>query len=185
MRVGVGAGFGNAGRGGGTVVTVGNVDNVLLVESGGNRGDIRVVVNHPQSVANGVVARDFVSGGGLNGFFDNRVDFGNLPVCQQSGPCLRVQSVDLAHAVVFFVNAGEFVAADAVFVILGNACRDRQSRLDVVAHNRAVNVIARLFILFQNAFFQQSAVVFGGFGVHRGRIRVGVFGQIDFSLRNM
>jgi hypothetical protein len=74
---------------------------------------------------------------------DQTFGLGAVRMGKQHRPGLRIQRLDLAHAVILLVRPGVFVLADAVAVVGGDRSDRHQPGLHVLAHRQPIGVIAR------------------------------------------
>ena len=117
----------------------------------------------------------------------NLVDAGDGGIGEEDGLHVGVGDADVLHAVLFLVLAGELVFLDdLVHVVLAvGAGHDAVLPLGVLVlgvHALGVDVEFLLFILHQPAEILEHVVVLHHLEVHFGRVLVGAFGEVDFSL---
>ena len=144
---------GNARGRGRTVVAVGDIERGHGVERCGDARLDRGVADHPQGVAHAVEFGIGIRRAGRRRSQDG-VDLGRGRVGQQHRAGLGVERVDLAHAVVFLVGAGELVLADAVGVVVRHRSGGHDAGLAVAAHHDAVGVVAGRRVAHQHAGLQ-------------------------------
>ena len=100
-------------------MAVGDVDRRQGVEGAAELADGRIVGDHPELVAHAVVGGDVDlprAGGRLR---QQGVDLRRVRVADHHRAGLRVDRLDLAHAVVFLQRRGQLVLADAVGGVVG------------------------------------------------------------------
>ena len=110
------------------------------------------------------------------------INRGIVLVGQEHRPGLGAERIDLPHAIVLLVGAGELVLADAVCVVIGHAGRSDKARLMVIAHDQPVEVVAGRAVLLQHPFRDHAVEVFLALGVDRRVVGIGASGQIDLGL---
>ena len=110
------------------------------------------------------------------------VDLGRGRVGHHDRTGLRIQRLDLVHAIVLFVRLGELVLADAIGVVRRDRRGCHQAGLHMAAHDQPIGVVARLTVTREHAICDHAPKIFCGFGVNLGRVRVGAGRQIDLGL---
>ena len=107
---------------------------------------------------------------------------GRLRIGQHDRAGLRVDRLDLAHAVVFLRRRRQLVLADAVLGI-GRNRRDRgEAGLDAIAPGQPVGVIAGLVVAHEHAGGDHAPKILGGLGVDRAVMRIDRRIEIDLGL---
>ena len=160
----------------------------LLVEDVDEFGDSGLVVDDPEAVAEAVFLGDEVIDGLLGGDTShNLVDAGDGGIGEEDGLHIGVGDADVFHAVLFLVLAGELVFLDdLVDVVLAVGAGD-----DAVlpfgvggggVHALGVDVEFLFLILDQPAEVFEQVVVLHHLEIDFGRVFVGAFGEVDFSL---
>ena len=177
------------GGSGTAVVAVGDVHGGnLLVEDVDELGNGGFVVNDPEAVAEAVFLGDEVVDGFLGGDAShNLVDAGDGGIGEEDGLHVGIGDADVFHAVLLLVLTGELVFFDdLVHVVLAvGAGHDAILPFGVGilgVHALGVDVEFLLFVLDQPAEVFEQVVVLDHLEVHFGRVLVGAFGQVDFSL---
>lgn len=177
------------GGGGAAVVAVGDVHGGnLLVEDVDELGDGGLVVDDPEAMAEAVFLGDEVIDGLLGGDAGHDlVDAGDGGVGEEDGLDVGVGDAHVFHAVLFLVLAGELVFLDNFvdIVLAVGAGDDAVLPLSVGilgVHALGVDVEFLLFIFHQPAEVLEQVVVLDDLEVHFGRVLVGAFGEVDFSL---
>ena len=132
-------------------------------------------------MADAIVGGQVGDGGAGCGLGKQALGFIAVRVGKQRRAGLGIERFNLAHAVVFLVRPREFMLADAVAVVMRHRCGDDQPRLRVLAHHQPVGVITRFALADQDTVVDQPAEIFRRLGIHLGRVRIDVFGQVDFS----
>jgi hypothetical protein len=136
-------------------VAVGDVEVGHGADHGADARDCRFVVDQPDGVLDAVVGGEVGDRRAGGGSGDQLLGLVAVRVGEQDRAGLRVERLDLAHAVVFLVRAGEFVLADAVAVVVGDRGGGDQAGLGVFAHDQAVGVVAGLRVADQDAVGDQ------------------------------
>ena len=165
-------------------MTVGDVEAGHAVEHGGQPGDRRRIVDHPDRVAH-AVGRDVGDRVAVRRPRDEAVRLRRIGIRQEHRAGLRRERLDLADAVVLLVGAGEFVLANAVAVVVGDRRGGDDAGLDMLAQGQPIGVIARRRIADQDAVGDQAAEIVGRFGVDRGGVRIGIERQVNLGLGNV
>ena len=132
-------------------MAVGDVDRRQGIEGAGELVDGRVVGDHPELVAHAVVGGDVdlrLAGGGLR---QHGVDLRRVRVADHHRAGLRIDRLDLAHAVVFLHRRGQLVLADAVGGVVGERGDGGEAGLRAAAPGQPVDVIAGLGVAYQHA----------------------------------
>jgi len=163
-------------------MAVGDVDRVHGVETARQLRLCFGVAHHPKRVADAIVSRGV---GVRRAGRQPREQFVNDQcggIANQDRPGVRAQRLDLAHAVVLLRCLGEFVLANAVGIVISYRCCRHQPRLPVLAHDDAVDVVARRRIANEHARLQHAVEIVRGFRVDLRRVRIGIRRQIDFRL---
>ena len=166
----------NESGGGTAVVTVGDVHGGnLLVEDVNELSDGGFVVDDPETMAEAVFLGDEVIDGFLCGDTShNLVDTGDGGIGEEDGFHVGVGDADVFHAVLFLVLAGKLVFLDDfVDVVLAVSAGD-----DAIL---PFGVLV-LLILDQPAEVFEQVVVLHHLEIDFGRVFVGAFGEVDFSL---
>ena len=121
----------------------------------------------------------------LRNLVHDRIHRGGAAIGQKHRAGLGVQRLNLAHAVVFLVGAGEFVLADAVAVVIGNRGRSHDAGLAVRPHHQPVDIIVSPGVALEHAVPEHPVKILPAPGVHRRTVRVGARGQINLGLGDM
>ena len=171
------------------MVAVGDIHGGnLFVEDVNELGDGGFVVDNPEAVAEAVFLGDEVIDRLLGGDTShNFVDACDGGIGEEDGLHIGVGDADVFHAVLFLVLAGELVFLDdLVDVVLAVGAGD-----DAVlpfgvggggVHALGVDVEFLFFILDQPAEVFEQVVVLHHLEIDFGRVFVGAFGEVDFSL---
>ena len=170
--------------GGRTVMTVGHIQTLHLVEGFLDTPDRLVVLHHPQHMAIAIVCHKIVLGHLRDNACDQGVDLGPGTVSQKHRPHLRVEGVDVIDAVVLLVRTRELVLLDQVGFVRRDGRRRHQADLRVLAHHLLVDVERGTGVAPQNAAFDEALQVLGTtlvdahvIGIH-GRVHVDL-GLVD------
>ena len=133
------------------------------------RGDKRNVVrpgHHPRRVTHAIFAGE-IHGGRIGGLArDKFIERRDGAIRQKHRAGLRVERLDVAHAVVFLVHAGQLVFFDDVGQIFLTACGGDEAGLHMVAHDLPIQIKVRLVILLERALRNQRGEIFFTFGIN-------------------
>ena len=98
-------------------MAVSDIERGQSIDSARERRDRRLVVDHPELVAYAVVGGDVDRRLFRRGAREQAVDPGRIRIGQHDRAGLRIDRLDLAHAVVFLRRRRQLVLADAVLGI--------------------------------------------------------------------
>ena len=110
------------------------------------------------------------------------VDLRRRRIGEHDRPGLRVDRLDLAHAVVFLGRRGVLVLADAILRISGDRGHRREAGLDVTAPGQPVDVVAGLVVAHEHAGGDHAPQILRRLGVDRAVIGIGRRIEIDLRL---
>ena len=143
--------FGDALGGGRAVMAVGNIKRGQGVDGARERGDRRIVVDHPELMAHAVVRGDVDRGVVGRSALQYCVDLRRGRISQHHRAGLRIDRFDLADPIVFLGDGGQLMLADAIAGVGGDRRDRREAGLDVAAPGQAVDIVTRRFVAAQNA----------------------------------
>lgn len=171
--------------GGATVVAVGDVKCGDAGEGFFNERDVAGGIDIPGGVADAVRSGEVDVGRG-GGLFAHEVVHGGVgAIGEECGAGLGIEGFDVAEAVFFFVDAGEFVFFDAsIDVFLATGGGDKAG-LGVLAHGLAVEVEGGGGVLAEVAGGDEFLEIFFAFGVNGGVVEVDGSGEIDFGFADV
>ena len=132
-------------------MAVGDIERGQGVDGARERRDRRLVVDHPQLVAHAVVRGDVDRRLFRGGAREQGVDRRRGRIGQHDQAGLRIDRLDLAHAVVFLHRRRQLVLADAVFGVSRDRRDRREAGLDATAPSQAVGVVAGLVVAHERA----------------------------------
>ena len=163
-------------------MAVGDIERGQGVDGARERGDRRLVVDHPELVAHAVVRGDVDRRSCRGGAREQGVDRRRRRIGQHDRAGLRVDRLDLAHAVVFLHRRRQLVLADAVLGVSRNRRDRREAGLDAAAPGQAVGVVAGLVVAHERAVGDHAAKILAGLGVDGAVVRVDRRIEIDLGL---
>ena len=127
-----------------------------------------------------------IHGRGLGGALGHEgVEGGFGPVGEEHRAGLRIQRLDVAHAVVLLVGPGELMLLDDAVEVFLAARRGDEAHLRVAAHDLAVEVEGRLAVELQRALADEAGEILRALGIDGVRIQVGAGGQVDLRLADV
>ena len=148
-------------------MAVGDIERGQSVDGARERGDRRLVVDHPELMAHAVVRGDVDRRLFRGGAREQGVDCRRRRIGQHDQAGLRIDRLDLAHAVVFLRRRRQLVLADAVFGVSRDRRDRREAGLDVTAPSQAVGVVAGLVVAHERAGGDHAAKILARLGVDR------------------
>ena len=116
-----------------------------------NKGDFVCAGNCPRRVAHAVRTGEIHGGRFRNFLGDERIKIFLRAIGQKNRSGLRVQSFDVADAVVFFVGARELVLFDDVRQIFFATRGGDEANLRVFAHDLPIQIKIRFVVLLECA----------------------------------
>ena len=161
-------------------MAVGDIERRQGVDGARQRLDRRRVVDHPQLVAHAVVGGDVDRRRLRGGARQQGVDHRRRRIGQHDQAGLRLDRLDLTHAVVFLHRRRQLVLADAVLGVSGDRGDRREAGLDATLPSQAVGVVARLVVAHEHALGDHAAKVLARLGVDG--VVVGIDGRIEIDL---
>ena len=187
LVVGIEAGFlvSDEGGGGGAVVSVGDVEIRNLVEGLGDAVDERVVVNHPESMAEAVGSDEVIFGLAGRDGLDYLVEVAVVGEGEEHRLDVGVLYAHVFHAVFLLVAAGELVLLDdAVHVVVDVGGHDN-AVLGAAVHGLRVYIIMFLVVLYEPAFVLEGLEVLDCLVVDLGVVLVGAVHKVNLGLYDM
>ena len=152
--------------GGRAMVTIGDVERRHGAEDLADLRQACRLLDDPDRVPDAVIRRHIGNRHALGSQCDQPLGRRAVRVGKQHRPGLCIERLDLAYPVVFLVRPGELVLADAVALVGGDRGSSDQPRLDVLAHDQPIGVVAWVRITAKHPAVYQALKVRGRPGVH-------------------
>ena len=163
-------------------MAVGNIERGQSVDSARECRDRRFVLDQPELVAHAVVGCDIDCGSFRSGAGEQRVDRWRLRIGEHDRAGLRVDRLDLAHAVVFLHRRRQLVLADAVLGVGAERGHRGEAGLDAVAPRQPVDVVAGRLVAHEHAGVDHAPKIFAGLRVDRGVMKIDRRIEVDLRL---
>jgi len=169
-----------------TMMTVGNIKSRHFSKFFGNKGNVFLPVNNPESMTEAVTRSDEV----VDRFFcrillDDCVQLVIIRISEENRLDVGIIHTNVLHTVFLFVTAGKFMLFNHPIHIIGNVCADYQSVLGFPVHGLGVNIIVFLAILHQPAFILEQLEIFCSFGIHTLIMLVCTYREINLRFNDM
>ena len=147
--VGISLGFLLTDVGGGScaVMTVGNIQIGDAGEFLGNSIDGLLVLDHPQCVADAILAHEIILGRSLSGAVNDVLEDAVIGECQEYRLNVRIIDLYVMHAVGFFLATGQLVLLDAASQVVINAGAHHKAVLRAAIHRLGIDVVAVFSVL--------------------------------------
>ena len=164
------------------MMTVGDIERGQHVDRAGERGDGRIIGNHPELMAYGVVGRDIDFGQACGRAREQRIDLRRGRIGKHHRTGLRLHRFDLADAIVLFGDGGQLVFANTVLRVSCNRRHRRKAGLHMAAPGQPIHVVARLVVAHEHAGDDHALQIFARFGIDRRIVGIDRRRQVDLCL---
>ena len=170
----------HSGSSGRAVVTISNVEGRHLVELSRDGLDVAVVTDDPEGVAE-VLRRcdEVVLRLGLTVLIDDRLEVCIVRECEEDRLHIRIQDIDMLHAVILLGFERELMLADDVIEVVVYVSTYHKPVLGAVAHGLSIEVVAGLVVLYQPAFLDKLVSLLTSRGIDLGIVLILTGGEID------
>src|SRR5574344_159949 len=130
---------------GSTMVPVGDIEGVYMVRKDfGDPGNLRLVVNHPELMAESVFVCELEFRRPGNCFGDYRVQVRIVLVGEKDRLDVRILDADMDHAVILLVLARKFMLLDDAVGIVISVRAEHKAVLGAFSHSLCIYIIAWL-----------------------------------------
>ena len=163
-------------------MAVGDIERRQGLDRAGQRRDGLFVADHPELMAHAVIGSDVDDRRAGGGALEQGVDRRRRRIGEHHRAGLRVDRLDLAHAVVLLGRRRVLVLADAILRVSGDRGDRREAGFDVAAPGQPVDVVAGLVVANENAGGDHAAQIFRRLGIDRAGIGIGRGIEVDLGL---
>ena len=165
------------------VMSVGNVERRHLLERLRDCGDVLVVVNHPELMAEAVVGcHEIIHRLLCRIFRHHRIEHLAFRVSEEHRFDVRIVHPHMLHAVLFLVASRQLMLLDYSVHVIGHVSPHHQAILRLAVHGLGINIITRLVVLHQPALFLEHPEIRYRLVVHPRVVLVGTFREVNLRL---